>query len=302
MSFNSEQAYESLYLIRCTEEEIAARYHPADEMRCPTHLSMGQESAAVGVIMALGTGDHLYSNHRCHSHYLAKGGDLDAMIGELYGKANGCTGGRGGSMHLVDESVGFMGASPIVGDCVSLAIGSAMAFKLDGSNRVAVAFMGDSVVETGQFWEAANFAALHRLPIMLVCENNLYATATHISERQPPSPIFERVKGFMWSTQVEDGDVEAVYQAAQTCREARPGFLEIMTYRYREHAGPEYDWDLGYRTKKEVDDRMGLDPIPVVRSKLSEAVAFQIESRIKARVFSAFDAAAAAPWPEALTV
>ena len=125
--------------------------------------------------------------------YLAKGGDLNAMIAELHGKATGCTGGLGGSMHLVDESAGFMGAAPVVGDAVSMAIGSALGFKMDGSGRVAVAFFGDSAVETGQFWEAANFAALHRLPVMLICENNLYATATPMAQRQPATPIHQRV-------------------------------------------------------------------------------------------------------------
>ena len=289
-----------MYLIRCTEEEIVTRYRRDENMRCPTHLSIGQESAAVGVMMALRSDDHLYSSHRCHAHHLAKGGDPEAMIAELHGKATGCTGGWGGSMHLVDESVGFMGASPTVGDCVSLAIGSAMAFKLDGTGRVAVACFGDAAVETGQFWESVNFAALNKLPIMLICENNLYATTTHISQRQPPSPIYERVKGFMWSAQADDRDVEAVYRAAESCRDGQPGFLEIATYRYREHVGPDYDWDLGYRTKEEVLEHMALDPLQVIRAKLSDEDATVIENQIKRRVLAAFESAVAAPWPEAI--
>ena len=289
-----------MYLIRCTEEGIIERYQELEKMRCPTHLSIGQESAAVGTMMALDPNDHIYSTHRSHAHYLAKGGDLDAMIAELHGKATGCTGGWGGSMHLVDESAGMMGAMPVVGDYVSMAIGSAIAFKLDGTDRVAVAFFGDSAVETGQFWEAANYAALHRLPIMFVCENNSYATATHISQRQPPSPIFERVKGFMWSMQVNDEDIVAVWEAAKRCRSENPGFLEIGTYRYREHVGPNFDWDLGYRTKEEVLEHMDKDPLSEVRRKLSQETAEEIEEESKGRVTAAFDAADIAPWPEAI--
>jgi len=300
LSFDYEQAYRWMYLIRHTEEEIVERYHKFEQMRCPTHLSIGQEAAAVGTMMALAPEDHIYSTHRCHAHYLAKGADLNAMIAELFGKATGCTGGWGGSMHLVDESVGMMAAMPVVGDYISLAIGSAMAFKLDGSGRVAVAFFGDSAVETGQFWEAANYAALHRLPIMFVCENNQYATATHVSQRQPPGQIFERVQPFMWSTRVEDNDIASVFEAAKKCRSANPGFLEIETYRYREHVGPNYDWDLGYRTEAEVVERMTQDPLPEVRSKISEKQATEIETEVKRKVAAAFDAADAAPWPEAI--
>ena len=298
MSFDYIQAYHLMYLIRCTEEEIVERYHRDEKMRCPTHLSIGQEGASVGVTMALRSDDHVYSSHRSHGPYLAKGGNLEAMIAELHGKETGCTGGWGGSMHLADESVGLMGASPTVGDCISLAVGSAMAFKLDGTSRVAVAFFGDAAVETGQFWEAVNFAALKRLPIMFICENNLYATATHISQRQPPGPIYDRVKGFMWSCRVEDEDVEAVYRAAQSCRNAQPGFLEIGTYRYREHVGPNYDWDMGYRTEEEVLAHVARDPLHAIRRKLSEKDVSTIEDEIKKCVVTAFDRAIAAPWPE----
>jgi len=300
VSFDYEQAYRLMYLIRRTEEEIVERYHRDQQMRCPLHLSIGQEAAAVGTMMALEPHDHIYSTHRSHAHYLAKGGDLNAMISELHGKATGCTGGWGGSMHLVDESAGLMGAMPVVGDYISMAVGSAMAFKLDGAGRVAVAFFGDSAVETGQFWEAANFSALHRLPVMFICENNLYATSTHVSERQPPGPIFERVNGFMWSRHVDDGDIAAVWDAAKQCRDQHPGFLEISTYRYREHVGPNIDWDLGYRSKDEVLEHMDRDSLPLVKSKLSADKALSIEGEANQRVIAAFNAAAIAPWPEAV--
>lgn len=298
MTFDNREAYRLLYLIRRTEEEIVARYHRDKKMRCPTHLSIGQEAAAVGVMMALQPDDHMYSTHRCHAHYLAKGGDLAAMIAELHGKATGCAGGWGGSMHLADESVGFMGAMPVVGDSVSTAIGSAMAFKLDGTDRMAIAYFGDSTVETGQFWEAANFAALHRLPIMFVCENNLYATATHIDQRQPATPIYERVTPFMPSYWVDDNDLEAVFLAAKNCRATAPALLEISTYRYRAHVGPDQDWDLGFREKEEVLQHMTNDTVLAIRDKLSDADAKTIEQEINSRVLAAFEDALSAPWPE----
>lgn len=298
MSFDYLEAYRLMYRIRRTEEEIVERYHRDQQMRCPTHLSIGQEGAAVGVSMAIDPGDQMYTYHRSHAHYLAKGGALPAMIAELHGKATGCSRGWGGSMHLVDAAVNFTEACTAVGDCISLAVGAAMAFKLDGSQRVAVACSGDATVETGQFWEAVNFATLHRLPIMFICENNLYSTATPISQRQPDTPIYERLKSFMWSRRVDDDDVKEVWEAARECRAARPAFLEIGTYRYREHVGPNYDWDLGYRTEQEVLEHMARDPIPVARRKLSELEALEIEREVQQEVLAAFEHALAAPWPD----
>lgn len=300
MSFDFVEAYRMMYLIRHTEEEIARRYHPADLMRCPTHLSIGQEAASVGVLMALDPDDHAYSSHRSHAHFLGKGGSLNAMIAELHGKVTGSTGGWGGSMHLIDEACGFLGANPGVAQTISLAVGSALAFKLDGSKQVAVAFFGDAAVEAGIFWEAANFAALHKLPLMLICENNTYATATPISARQPDTPITDRVKGFMWSRRVEDANIVDVWKAAQECRDSHPGFLEIGTYRHREHVGPNYDWELGYRTEEEVKHHISIDPINAVRSNVSEQDVSKIEQIIQGQVLVAFDEASAAPWPESI--
>jgi len=200
-------------------------------------------------------------------------------------------------MHLTDESVGFMGATPVVGDGISMAVGSAMAFKLRGTDDVAVAFFGDAAVETGQFWEAANFSALHQLPVLFICENNMYATATHICERQPATPIFERVKGFMSSSLVSDDDVANVYAAAESCRNSGPGFLEISTYRFREHVGPNYDWDEGFRTKEEVMSHMERDPLDFVKNKLKGQQVSTIESDTQQLVQQAFKQAIAAPWP-----
>lgn len=298
MNFTYRDAYEKLYLIRRTEEEIAIRYQRDQLMRCPTHLSIGQESAAVGVMMALEPEDQVYTGHRSHAHYIAKGGDVSAMIAELHGKATGCTGGWGGSMHLEDASVNFTEACTAVGDCISLAVGAAMAFKMDGSGRIAVVCSGDATVETGQFWEGVNFATVHKLPIMFVCENNFYATSTPITQRQPSETIYERLKPFMWSKLVDDQDVEVVFQAAKECRNDLPGFLEISTYRFLEHVGPGYDWDQGYRSREEVETHMANDPVKIVREKVDKNDVAQIEEAADAHVQRAFQEALDAPWPK----
>ena len=294
-------AYESMFLIRRIEEEIASRYHE-EKMRCPTHLSIGQEAAAVGVILAVQPSDHIFSTHRSHAHYLAKGGNLDALIAELYGKTTGCAAGWGGSMHLVDESAGFMGTSAIVGSSIAIATGAAMGFKLDHSSQASIAFFGDAAVETGVFWESVNFAALHSLPILWVCENNGYSTATPIRARQPDTPLTSRVAGFGVSvSRADDVSFEDLFEKAVIARGQLPAFLEVTSYRYLEHVGPNPDWDVGYRTKEEVERHMEEDPVKALRQRLVDQ---KLDSRVEAieqaiedRVLAAFTKAEAAPWP-----
>jgi len=303
-----------MYLIRRTEEAIIEHY-PEEKMRTPVHLSIGQEAAAVGVMMALEPSDHVYSNHRCHAHYLAKGGNLDAMIAELYGKVTGCAGGRGGSMHLIDEPCGFMGTSAIVGSSIPVALGSAMAFKRENYSfpipiRVAVAFFGDAALETGVLYESINFAALHQLPIIFVCENNGYATQIPLNQRQPEQRGFGGVAGAMGIVSYYADDwqgVEEVYKTALRARANVPSYLEIKTYRYREHVGMDYDWDLGYRTREEVEAQMAHDPLLWLREDIKELFAhkgeaftvpiLEIENELNILVSEAFQKAEGAPWP-----
>ena len=168
---------ESLFRLRMVENEISKRYSH-QEMRCPVHLSIGQEAVAVGVCKNLEKEDQVYSTHRCHSHYLAKGGNLQSMISEIYGKKSGCCGGRGGSMHLMDISVGMMLSLPIVASVIPIAVGAAMSKKINKSKTIVVVFFGDAAVEEGVFHESANFASLHNLPILFVCENNFASEDT----------------------------------------------------------------------------------------------------------------------------
>src|SRR5579859_6536135 len=176
--------YRGLLRLRLVEERIAELY-PEQEMRCPVHLSIGQEAVAVGVCDHLEPADQALSGHRSHGHYLAKGGDLRAMLAELYGRETGCARGKGGSMHLVDLEAGFLGATPIVASTIPIAVGVAFAARLRGQPLVTVAFFGEGATEEGVFHEAANFAALHRLAVVFVCENNLYSVYSPLEVRQP---------------------------------------------------------------------------------------------------------------------
>ena len=301
--------YEMMLRIRRFEDKIVEVY-PEQEMRCPTHLSIGEEASAVGVCTALRQDDYIFSTHRCHAHYLAKGGDPRRMIAELYGKKTGCTGGRGGSMHLTDESVGMMGTSAIVGASTPLAVGAALAFTMQGSDRVAVAFFGDAGIEQGIFHESLNFAALRRLPVLFVCENNFYATQSPIANRQPRDNIFKHGEVYgIPGERIDGNDVLAVYlatdKAVQRCRRGEgPTLLECRTYRWREHVGPYYDYDMGYRTKEEVEEWMKRCPVENWRKRLlkakitTEADLQLVASKIDEEVESTFTRAKADPVPE----
>ena len=303
------ELYEIMLRIRCVEEKIVDVY-PEQEMRCPTHLSIGQEAAATGVCMALRPDDVIFSTHRCHAHYLAKGGDIRRMFAELYGKKTGCTGGKGGSMHLTDESVGMMGTSAIVGASTPLAVGAALAFQMQGVDRIAVAFFGDAGVEQGVFHESLNFASIRKLPVIFSCENNLYATQTPIKKRQALDNIYKRGEIYgIPGERVDGNDVMAVYESAkravERCRKGEgPVLLEHRTYRWREHVGPYYDYDLGYRTKAEVEEWMKKCPVESWRKRIletgtaSEADLKIITEKIQREIELAFTAAKSDPLPD----
>lgn len=300
--------YEAMLLIRMVEETIAARYGE-QEMRCPVHLSVGQEAVAAGVCYALAKTDAVYSTHRSHAHYLAKGGDLRAMIAEIYGKSAGCCGGRGGSMHLFDISVGMELSVPIVGSSIPLAVGAALAFRQQGKDRVAVAFIGDASVEEGVFHESMNFARLNRLPVIFVCENNLFSIYTRLDQRQPDRPIIDVAKAHDVHAVGADGnDAEAVSalteRAVSRARAGQgPSLLVFDTYRWREHCGPAYDNHVGYRSEAEFEAWKKRCPVAGARAKLfadgllDERSDAALAARLRARIDDAFSFARAAPLP-----
>ncbi len=276
--------FRSMLRIRRIEEALGDRY-AEQEMRCPMHLCIGQEAIAVGVCAALSSQDVVFGNHRAHGHYLAKGGNLKAMIAELYGRATGCCGGRGGSMHLIDLGAGFMGATPIVGGTVPLAVGSAWAAMLTGEPRVSVVFFGDGCFEEGVVHESLNFAALHKLPVVFVCENNEFSVYTRLKERQPDRPIYRVAEAHGVTACRGDGnDVEAVLSIAKVAVDnARSGkgpqFIEFKTYRWREHCGPSFDDDLNYRSQPEIDDGLKDCPIAKFEARLTKRKAFSSSER-----------------------
>lgn len=296
--------------IRAVEEEIARRY-PEGKMRCPTHLSIGQEGVAAGVGLALQKDDLAVSGHRAHAHYLAKGGNLRAMIAEIYGKVTGCCRGKGGSMHLIDESAGFMGSTAIVAGTVPVGVGLAYGIQTKGTRQLSCVFHGDAVVEAGVFFESASFAALKRLPVLFICENNLYSVYSPLRVRQPAGrSIAAMVEGLGITTATGDGnDVAEVYQMTRDAVEAirrgdGPRFLEFSTYRWLEHCGPNYDNDLGYRTEDEFLEWRAKEPIArfaataVAGGLLTAADLSELDALIAAEVADAFDFAERSPFPD----
>lgn len=296
---------EGLFLIRRVEERIKAVYH-LREMRSPPHLYMGHEAIAVGVCAALRPDDMVFPYYRSHGWYLAKGGDLDALLAELHGRATGCSRGWGGSMHLIDLRAGVYGTSAVVGGTIPHAAGVALALRMLGRNAVAVVSFGDGAAEEGVFHETLNFAALHRLAVVFVCENNLYATNTHIRERQVQPEIHRHAERFGLPGVLADGnDVVAVYaEARRAVVRARggggPTLLEFRTYRYLEHCGVNEDHDLGYRTLDEVRAWRVRDPVERGRALLPPAEVERIAAAVEARIDRAFAFAHASPWPAAI--
>jgi TPP-dependent pyruvate/acetoin dehydrogenase alpha subunit len=259
--------YKNMLLIRMAEEAIAKNYSKA-EMRCPTHLSIGQEAAATGVGLALRKKDLAVSTHRAHAHYLAKGGNLNKMIAEIYGKSSGCCKGRGGSMHLIDRSVGFEGSTAIVGNTIPIGVGLGLALKLEKKDAISVVYCGDGSVEEGVFYESVNFAATKEIPVLFVCENNSYSVYSPLNVRQPKHrQIFKMVNSMGVESRWDDGnDVMKAHNSANIALEyvrkkSKPFFLELETYRWREHCGPNYDNDIGYRTEEEFLQWKKRDPV-----------------------------------------
>ena len=265
-----KKLYYDMLRIRLVEEKLADWY-TSGLIKAPVHLSIGQEAVAVGVMAALSPEDKIVSTHRCHGHYLAKGGDLKKMMAEILGKATGCCRGKGGTMHLFDDSAGHVISAPLVGASIAFAVGIAMSSKMKGESKIAVAFFGDGAVEEGVFWESINFASVFKLPVLFVCENNLYATHSPILRRQPYEEIVSRVKSHNIRTfYVNNGNdvlmvLKAAKEAVSETRKFKPCLIEACTYRLREHWGPGEDWHLGYRTREEGDEWLAKCPFKQLR-------------------------------------
>jgi TPP-dependent pyruvate/acetoin dehydrogenase alpha subunit len=300
--------FRSMLRIRRIEEAIESRYHE-DQMKTPIHLVIGQEATSVGCCAALTASDLLYSSHRTHGNYLAKGGDLPAMLAEMYCRINGCVGSRGGSMHLIDKSVGMAGTSAIVAGAMPIATGAALAAQMKGEDRVVVVFLGDAATEEGAASESLNFAVLKRLPIIFFCENNFYSVQSPLWTRQPARELWKWAQGYgLPSTQVDGMNVLEVFESTRDAvARARSGggptFIEALCYRYRGHGGSGDDTRTGYRDMDERTAWDSVDPIALHREYLSEIGALtdaqlaEMHSEIAAEVEEAFAHAIAGPNP-----
>lgn len=304
------QIYNTMVKIRLFEEEIVRRW-PKQEMRSPPHFYTGEEGIAAGVCTALNPDDQIISYYRGHGHYLAKGGNPQAFIAEMYCKVTGSNQGKGGSMLISDPSVGFMGSTAIVGGGIPIATGLALAAKMKKTNQVIVCFFGDAATEEGVFPESLNFAALKKLPIVYVCENNLYAVTTHIKKRRSePEKILKYADVFgLFSEQVDGNNSSKVYLAAKKAIDrARQGLgptlIEALTYRWHEHVGEKYDDFSGLRTKKELARWMRKDPIKrlekilLKEGVLNKQQILQIRDQTKQLVQAAFEFGIKSPLPK----
>lgn len=301
------ELYRRMLKIRLTEEAIVRNYSDW-EMRCPTHLSIGQEAIASGVCASLQDSDFVMSTHRCHAHYIAKGGDLNSMIAEIYGKSTGCSSGKGGSMHLIDTSVGFMGSTAIVGNTIPLSVGLGLSIKLKLDKNISCVFFGDGAVEEGVFYESVNFAILKNLPVLFICENNLYSVYSPLEVRQPQGrEIHLMVKAMGINTEFGDGNnvIEVFEKTSKAVKRIKKGsgpqFLEFSTYRWREHCGTNYDNDIGYRTQEEYDRWKTKDPIANFKKNYPEVdkeLIDQLNNQIQNEVNQAFDFAKKSPFPD----
>ncbi len=300
--------FSSMLRIRMFEERIALLY-PEQEMKCPVHLCIGQEAIAAGVCANLETKDYVFSNHRGHGHAIAKGADFRPLMAEFYGKKTGCCAGKGGSMHIIDLQNGVFGTSAIVGGGIPMGVGAALASSLKRDGRVTVIFFGDGASEEGVFYESFNFAALKKLPVVFVCENNLYATNSPQTARHSTCRIADSAAVFGSHGACIDGnDAISVYWSAKKAVEkARagqgPSLIEALTYRWKGHVGHEADHEKGLRPKDELLEWIKRCPIEGFKKQLLDAGIVNengiddMTARISVELDDAIEFAKMSPYP-----
>jgi pyruvate dehydrogenase E1 component alpha subunit len=299
------ELYEQMLLIRRFEER-AAELRQAGLIPGFLHPYIGQEAVAVGVCAALGPGDVITSTHRGHGHMLARGADPERMLAELYARRDGYNRAKGGSLHITDERLGFLGANGIVGGGIPLATGAALQLRRVGAEGVAVSFFGDGATNEGSFHESLNLASLWKLPAVYVCENNLYGEFTRQDKHQSVTDVAIRAESYAMAAAIADGnDLMAVYEASRVAverarREDGPSLIEAKTYRHRGH----YEGDMGaYRPPEEVEEWLARDPIITFGRRLIEtdvadqATLDRLADRVEQRLQAAADFAAASSHP-----
>lgn len=294
--------YHSLKRIRRVEEWIAEIYH-TDKIKSPVHLSIGQEAISVGVCDVLNTDDFVVGTYRGHALYLAKGGNLKAFMAELFGKVDGCARGKGGSMHMIDVSANVLGCSAVVATNIPIAMGYAWKLKQQNKGGVIACFFGDGATEEGVFYETLNFAALHKLPMLFVCENNGLAIHSSLEKRWSNFNICERVNSFSIPVhELKEMDVfEVRHMADEVVKRIRSGlgpeFMECHTYRWSQHVGPGDDFDSGHRSRKELEAWQEKDQISRLARLLDKGIRAKIDADIEHEIEDCITFAENSPFP-----
>ncbi len=305
----AREMYRKMRLIRSFEERVIALVN-ANEIAGTTHEYSGEEAIAAGVAGALGPRDVVTSTHRGHGHIIARGGDVRRMMAELFGRANGYNRGKGGSMHIADLSLGIYGANGMVAGGVPIAAGAALASSIRKEGLVAAAFFGDGAANQGVLHETMNLAAIWKLPVLFVCENNQYAVSTAASYATAGPGIAARAGAYGIPGEAVDGmDVEAVYEAAsRAVARARagdgPSLIECRAYRFQGHFTAERVLQLSYRAVAEIEEWKKRDPIPAWASRLEERGAMSaaeraaLDAAVADLIEEAVSYARSSPWPE----
>ncbi len=298
--------YKKFLLIRRLEEEIIKRYHEG-KMRCPTHISIGQEAIAVAFSEVVNKNDFAISTHRPHAHYIAKGGNINSLIAELYGKKTGCSNGKGGSMHLVDLKVNFMGSSSILGNNIPIGVGLGLSINIKKKNSISYVFLGDGATEQGVFYESINFSIVKKIPTIFICENNFYSVYSGLDVRQPKNrKIYKTVEAMgikVFSSEGKNIDnIIKTMQLAKTYvnKYKRPCFIEIKTFRWFEHCGVNLDDHLKYRSKSKLIEWKKNDHLLFIEKKLLKRKidTKKINKNIQRKIKKAFDFAESSDFPK----
>lgn len=302
------EAYKKMFLIRRMEEELI-KYYFNNKIMSFVHFYVGQEAVAVGICENLNLEDNVFGNHRSHGHYLAKGGDPNAMTAELLGKATGCCRGKGGSMHMIDKKVNFIGSTPILGSVAPISAGSALTQKITNSNNITVSFFGDGASEEGVVYETINFASLFKLPLLLVIENNLYSVMSKLRDRRSEfydvKSVVEGIGGVYF--EADGNDFFDVYNKSKQAvniikNEKRPCVLECKVFRHMAHSAPICDDKIGYREIDTPDHRNEKDSVKNLRKFLldyySDEELIKIEDKINNTVNDSIEFAVNSPLPE----
>jgi pyruvate dehydrogenase E1 component alpha subunit len=307
-----ESLFKTMLRIRACEESLVDPILNR-EVICPCHLYSGEEAIAAGIGACLEERDYIFSNHRAHGHFLAKGGSMNEMVAEIYCRETGCSQGRGGSMHLIDANCGMLGSAPIVSGTISLGLGAALASSIRKEDRVTVVFFGDGATGEGVLYESLNFASLMKLPILFVCENNFYATHMPIQDCRVQNTIHQIADPFCIQNELVDGnDVLAVYEiskkAVEKCRRGNgPFFIECQTYRLRGHVGPDDNIQglhTDIRPPEELEEWKEKDPVAAFESLLvshhnfSRVAIDTIKKEVEAEVTNAHTFAKNSPYPD----